>query len=95
MTNGVQHVSLPSRAQVNDYLVSHVSAPEGLYSGWQIDGRRFDIYALMLTVLQMGGSSEVRFMDSQSMPTRNGTDRQVGVHAGQLAFGRWLDRSPP
>ena len=69
MTSGVRPVPVPSRSQVNDYLVRHLSAPAGLDSGWRLDGLSFDVYALLVLVLQMGGSSEVRFrvFTAQSM----------------------------
>lgn len=58
-SGAIRSVPSPSRTQVNDYLVTQMSMPAGLNSGWQIDGHRFDVYILFVLVLQMGGSSEV------------------------------------
>jgi hypothetical protein len=52
-------VALPSTDQVQTYLVQHMKKPAGLCSGWQIEGRPFDIYELFSSVLRAGGSSEV------------------------------------
>ncbi len=58
-TASVRPVPVPSKTQVNDYLVSHMSMPRGLKTGWLIDGKVFNVYALFAAVLQIGGSSEV------------------------------------
>jgi hypothetical protein len=51
---------VPSEDQVHDYLVTHMGQREGLCAGWEIQGHRFDVYALFKSVIQMGGSSSVR-----------------------------------
>ena len=52
-------VALPSREQVQTYLVQHMKKPLGLYQGWRIEGSHLDIYELFSSVLRAGGSSEV------------------------------------
>lgn len=52
-------VALPSREQVQMYLVQHMKKPLGLYQGWSIEGAHFDIYEVFSSVLRAGGSSEV------------------------------------
>jgi len=60
-TSGHQAVPVPSKAQVHDYLIKHMSMPQGLETGWLVNGQMFDVYTLLKTVLQMGGSSQVLF----------------------------------
>lgn len=54
-----QFVPVPSETQVNDYLINHLGQVDGLSTGFSVQGYRFDVYLLFMTVIQMGGSSSV------------------------------------
>jgi hypothetical protein len=52
-------VALPSKEQVQTYLVQHMKKPLGLYQGWKVEGIQLNIYELFSSVLRAGGSSGV------------------------------------
>ena len=58
-----QALPIPSRAQVNDYLIRYMKYKDGLDAEWKIDNRRFDMYQLFNAVIQLGGSQRVTDAD--------------------------------
>jgi hypothetical protein len=53
------NIPVPSKHQVQEYLVNRVKQPLGLGMGWSIDGHVFDVYDLFVAVVRLGGSATV------------------------------------
>jgi len=53
------NIPVPSKHQVQEYLVNRMKQPLGLGMGWSIDGHVFDVYDLLVAVVRLGGSATV------------------------------------
>lgn len=53
------NIAVPSKEQVDTYLVRAQNLPHGLRTGWTISSHAFDVYNLFVAVVRLGGTNAV------------------------------------